>query len=157
MMMLISAVTTSVIINVTTILIATATPVESSSSDSLIVSNPPEQAKYVVISHALGDYIPYSAKTLMVEKSDEFDEWRAIRQIFHSSPFPVNTFPMKATTNSSKFCSSNFLTCLIRQVSSDFSTVKVLCYTVAKYIHMYICTFNIPRISKTMWSLVFKQ
>ena len=35
MMMLISAVTTSVIINVTTILIAIATPVESSSSDSL--------------------------------------------------------------------------------------------------------------------------
>ena len=34
MMMLISAVTTSVIINVITILIATATPVESSSSDS---------------------------------------------------------------------------------------------------------------------------
>ena len=41
MMMLISAVTTSVIINVTTILIATATPVESSSSDSLThVPNP---------------------------------------------------------------------------------------------------------------------
>ena len=43
MMMLISAVTTSVIINVTTILIATATPVESSSSDSLThVPNPQE-------------------------------------------------------------------------------------------------------------------
>ena len=37
MMMLTSAVTTSVIINVTTIMIATATPVGSSSSDSLAV------------------------------------------------------------------------------------------------------------------------
>ena len=37
---------------------------------------------------------------------------------------------MKATVNSSKFCSSKFLTCSIRQISSDFSTVKVLRYTV---------------------------
>ena len=32
---------------------------------------------------------------------------------------------MKATINSSKFCSSKFLTCLIRQILSDFSTVKI--------------------------------
>ena len=37
---------------------------------------------------------------------------------------------MKTLLNSSKFCSSNFLICLIRQISSDFSTVKVLRYTV---------------------------
>ena len=35
---------------------------------------------------------------------------------------------MKATINSSKFCSSKFLTCSIRQILSDFSTVKVLRY-----------------------------
>ena len=57
-------------------------------------------------------------------------EWQVIRQNFPSNLFPVNTFPMKATINSSKFCSSNFLTCLIHQISSDFSTVKVLHYTV---------------------------
>ena len=35
--------------------------------------------------------------------------------------------------NSSKFCSSNFLTCFIHQISSDFSTVKDLRYTVFAY------------------------
>ena len=39
-------------------------------------------------------------------KSDEFDEWLAIRQSFPFQPFLVNTFPMKPTINSSKFCSS---------------------------------------------------
>ena len=34
------------------------------------------------------------------------------------------------TNNLSKFCSSNFLTCLIHQISSDFATVKILRYTV---------------------------
>ena len=66
----------------------------------------------------------------MVEKSDEFDKWQAIRQNFTFQSFPVNTVPMKATINSSKFCSSKFLTCLICQISSQFSTVKVLRYTV---------------------------
>ena len=37
---------------------------------------------------------------------------------------------MKATVNSSKFCLSNFHKCLIRQILSDFSTVKVLRYMV---------------------------
>ena len=37
---------------------------------------------------------------------------------------------MKAIINSSKVCSSKFLTCSIRQILSDFSTVKVLRYTV---------------------------
>ena len=37
---------------------------------------------------------------------------------------------MKTLLNSSKFCLSNFLICLICQISSDFSTVKVLRYTV---------------------------
>ena len=60
----------------------------------------------------------------------KLDEWRAIRQNFSSNLFPVNTFPMKATINSSEFCSSNVLTWLIRQISSDFnSTVKVLRYS----------------------------
>ena len=65
-----------------------------------------------------------------MKKSDEFDEQQEIRQSFPFQSFPVNTFPMKATINSSKFCSSKFLTCSIRQISSDFSTVKVLRYTV---------------------------
>ena len=65
------------------------------------------------------------------ENCDEFDERPAIRQSFPFQLFPVNAFPMKPTINSSKFCSSNFLTCLIRQISSDgFSTVKVFRYTV---------------------------
>ena len=59
-----------------------------------------------------------------------FDEQRAIHQSFPFQSFPVNSFPMKATINSSKFCSSKCLTWSIRQISSDFSTVKVLCYTV---------------------------
>ena len=59
-----------------------------------------------------------------------FDERQAIHQSFPFQSFSVNTFPMKATINSSKFCSSKFLTCSIRQISSDFSTVKVLRYTV---------------------------
>ena len=37
---------------------------------------------------------------------------------------------IKTLLNSSKFCSSNFLICLIHQISSDFSTVKVLHYMV---------------------------
>ena len=37
---------------------------------------------------------------------------------------------MKATITSSKFCSSKFLTCSNCQISSDFSTVIVLRYTV---------------------------
>ena len=65
---------------------------------------------------------------------DEFDEWRAICQSFPFQCFPVNTFPMKATINLSKFYSSNVLTCLICQNSSDFSTVKVLRYTVCVYV-----------------------
>ena len=68
-----------------------------------------------------------------MEKSDKFDERRAICQSFPFQSFPVNTFPMKATINLSKFCSSKFLTCSIHQISSDFSTVKVLCYTVFRY------------------------
>lgn len=66
----------------------------------------------------------------MVKKSDEFDEWPAICQNFPFQPFPCNAFPVKPTINSSKYCSSNFLTCLIRQISSHFSTIKVLRYTV---------------------------
>ena len=38
---------------------------------------------------------------------------------------------MKATINSSKFCLSKFLTSSIRQILSDFSTIKVLRYTVS--------------------------
>ena len=68
-----------------------------------------------------------------MEKSDEFDEWQAIRQSFPFQSFVCNTSPMKATINSLKFCSPNFLTCLIRQISSDFSTIKVLRYTVHTY------------------------
>ena len=52
---------------------------------------------------------------------------------FSLSIFPVNTFPMKATISLSKFCLSKFLTCSIRQILSDFSTIKVLCYMVFKY------------------------
>ena len=62
-----------------------------------------------------------------------FDERRAIYQSFPFQSFPVNSFPMKATINSSKFCSSKFLTCSIRQISSDFSTIKVLRYMVTIY------------------------
>ena len=49
--------------------------------------------------------LPYSAK-----KSDEFDEWRAIRKSFPFQSFPINTFPMKATINSSKFCAIRYRT-----------------------------------------------
>ena len=62
-----------------------------------------------------------------------FDEWQAIRQSFPFQSFPCNTSPMKATINLSKFCSSNFLARLIRQILSDFSTVKVLRYMVQHY------------------------
>ena len=51
-------------------------------------------------------------------------------KVFPSNLFPVNTFSMKAIINLSKFCSSKFLTCSIHQISSDFSTIKVLHYTV---------------------------
>ena len=57
----------------------------------------------------------------MVEKSDEFDEWQAIRQVFPSNLFHVNTFPMKTTINSKV---SDMLD------SSEFFTVTVLHYTV---------------------------
>ena len=63
----------------------------------------------------------------------KFDEWRAIHQSFPFQFFPCNTFPMKATINSLP----NFLTCLICQISLDFSTVKVLCYTVLIVIAPY--------------------
>ena len=43
---------------------------------------------------------------------------------------------MKTTINSSKFCSSKFLTCSIRQISSDFSTIKVLHYMVLIIINL---------------------
>ena len=81
-----------------------------------------------------------------MEKSDEPDERQTIRQSFPFQSFPVNTFPMKATINSSKFCSSMFLTFSIHQISSDFSTVKVLHYMVHMYIHnvcLYIRIYNI--------------
>ena len=62
----------------------------------------------------------------MVEKSDEFDEQRTIRQSFPFQSFPVNTFPMKAVKVllvkvSDMLDSSNF---------TDFSTAKVLHYMV---------------------------
>ena len=67
-------------------------------------------------------HIPYSAKL--------YEFWRTASDSskFSLSIFPVNTFPMKATINSSKF-----LTCSIRQISSDFSTVKVLRHTVYRH------------------------
>ena len=66
-----------------------------------------------------------------MEKSDEFDEWRAIRQSLPFHSFPVNTFPMKATINSSKFYSLKFLTCLIRQTfsPSKFCAIQYLVKT----------------------------
>ena len=60
-------------------------------------------------------------------------------KVFSFNLFPVNTFPMKATINSSKFCSSKFLTCSIRQISSDFSTIKVLRYI--RYIARYLSDY----------------
>ena len=45
-------------------------------------------------------------------------------KIFPFNLFSVNTFLMKAIINLSKFCLSMF------QISSDFSAVKVLHYTV---------------------------
>ena len=52
-------------------------------------------------------------------------------KVFPFNLFPVNTFPMKATICLLKFCLSKFVTCSIRQVLSDFSTIKVLRYMVA--------------------------
>ena len=52
---------------------------------------------------------------------------------------------MKATINSSKFCSSKFLTCSIHQISSDFSTVKVLRYTVA--LNLDKCKFSQSKVT----------
>ena len=51
---------------------------------------------------------------------------------------------MKAKINLSSFCSLKFLTCSIRQISSDFSTVKVLHYTVTN------STVNKPMASDYM-------
>ena len=72
-----------------------------------------------------------------MEKSDEFDESLAIRQSFPYQYFTLSLIAIDRVVicvgeynDSSKFYSSNFLTCLIRQISSDFSTVKVLRYTV---------------------------
>ena len=55
-------------------------------------------------------YRSYSAKKIDGGNFDEFYEQPAIRQSFH-----VNTFPMKPTNNSSKFCSSKFRACTICQ------------------------------------------
>ena len=75
----------------------------------------------------------------MGENCDEFDEWPAIRQSFPFQPFPCYCFSYEAYNQfvkvllvklSDMLDSSNFLTCLIHQISSDFSTVKVLRYTV---------------------------
>ena len=90
-----------------------------------------------------------------MQKSDEFDEWWTIRQSFPFQSFPFNTFPMKVTINSSKFCSSNFLKCLIRQISSHFCIVKVLRYTVASWLycislHTYIIYACIAMTSCSM-------
>ena len=79
------------------------------------------------------------AQNFTVEKSDEFDEWRAIHQSFPFQSFPCNTSPMKATINLSKFCSSNFLTCLdlskFRQTfpPSKFCTIRYIKSTVLAY------------------------
>ena len=74
----------------------------------------------------------------IVENLDSFDERRAIRQSFsfQSFKFPVNTFPMKATINLSKFCSSKLLTCSIHQILSDFS-IKVLRYTAIECVPLH--------------------
>ena len=66
----------------------------------------------------------------IVQNFDSFDERQVIRQSFPFQSFPVNTFPMKATISLSKFFLSKLLTCSIHQISSDLSTIKVLCYTV---------------------------
>ena len=73
-------------------------------------------------------------------------------KVFPSNLFPVNAFPMKPTINSSKFYSSNFLTCLIRQILSDFSTVKVLRYTVRK-VGYYMLLVKV--ISSITWPITY--
>ena len=84
-------------------------------------------------------YIHKKCKTLTMEKSDKFDKWQAIRQSFPFQSFPCNTFPMKATINLSKFCLSNFLTCLIYQIQ----TFPLSKFCAIQYVHMYIHTFQV--------------
>ena len=68
----------------------------------------------------------------MMEKSDEFDKWRVIRQSFPFQSFPVNTFPMKATINSSKFCSSKFNSDMLD--SSNFVRLPVSKFYAIQYL-----------------------
>ena len=67
---------------------------------------------------------------------------------------------MKATINSSKFYSSKFQECSIRQILSDFSTVKVLHYTVytyiySVYIHIHIYIYSVYNIYVNIHTYIY--
>ena len=77
--------------------------------------------------------LPYSAKLWHWKSLTNFDKRRVIRQSFLSNLFLLIAFPWRL--QSIRLCSSKFLTCSIHQISSDFSTVKILRYTVLAGCH----------------------
>ena len=64
-----------------------------------------------------------------VVKENEYISWLS-RPHDNSTIIFIFSGANENLTQLVKVCSSNFLTCLILQISSDFSTIKVLCYTV---------------------------